>query len=230
MVSNFRNTVRHLPYKAKERGTTVFVVVLVLTLLTGIGLFAARMTTSVDTATGYARQAVQAQGLSLYAGQLAANVLLSQAGIIKNSMEQAAGSGSGAICPSNRGVTNAYCAYRSHVELADLTTQSGQSLLVNPNVDAPGSLGPKRISADVNGVEATMQIEFLDVARAIPKSGASMGSNTSTTETPYEFGLNAWAQIRAATNVPSANWCLSDGASTSANVQAARLYIWVPRL
>jgi hypothetical protein len=230
MVSKIRTPVRCRPYNVQERGTTVFVVVLVLTLLTGVGLFAARMTTSVDTATGYARQAVQAQGLSLYAGQLAANVLSNQAGVIKNSMEQAAGSSNGAVCPSNRGVTTAYCAYRSHVELADLTAVSGQSLLVAPNLSAPGSLGPKRLSADVNGVEATMQIEFLDVARAIPKSGASMGSNTNTTETPYEFGLNAWAQIRAATNVPSANWCLSDAASTGANIQAARLYIWVPRL
>jgi hypothetical protein len=217
-------------FGSSERGTTVFVVVLVLAMLTGIGLFAARMTTSVDAATGYARQAAQAQGLSLYAGQLAASVLLNQAGIIKNSMEQAATAGTGATCPSNRGTLNAYCAYRSHVELADLALRLNETLVVASDVTKPGSLGPKRLSADILGVEGTMQVEFLDVARAIPKPGASMGSNTNSAETPYEFAVNAWAQIRAASNASSPNWCSSDSASNSANVQAARLYITVPRL
>jgi hypothetical protein len=220
----------HRVLVATERGTAIFVVVLVLTTLTGIGLFAARMTSSVDTATGYARQSLQAQGLSIYAGQLAANVLVDQAAIIKNAMESSAATGTGASCPSNRGQANAYCAYRTNSELSNLTQAAAATLLVAQGQDQHGSLGPMHGLSTVGGVEGTMQIEFLDVARAIPKAGASMGSSTQSTETPYEFGLNAWAQIRPAINANSPNWCLSDAASTSSNVQAARLYITVPRL
>jgi hypothetical protein len=75
-----------------------------------------------------------------------------------------------------------------------------------------------------------MQLEFIDVARAIPKPGASMGSASSTTEIPYEFGANAWAQIRPAIAALSSNWCQSDISANNANVQATRLYISVPRL
>jgi hypothetical protein len=199
-------------------------------MLTGIGLFAARMTSAVDAATGYARQSAQAQGLSLYAGQLAADILVNQAGVIRDAMEQAASTNKGDVCPSNRGVTNAFCAYRSHIELSDVATPPKQPLLTASGVSAAGSLGPKLLSSGIAGIEGTMQVEFIDVARAIPKPGASMGSNTSTAETPFEFGVNAWAQIRAAADATSPNWCLSDATSTGANVQAARLYITVPRL
>ena len=115
-VSQSANPVAYR-HRASERGTAIFVVVLVITMLTGIGLFAARMTSSVDTATGFARQAAQAQGLTLYAGQLAADILVDQAAVIKDAMEVAASAGMGAVCPTNRGVTNTYCAYRSNVEL-----------------------------------------------------------------------------------------------------------------
>lgn len=223
-------------HPVRERGTTIFIVVLVITTLTGIGLFAARMTSSVDTATGYARQSAQAQGLSLYAGQLAANVLINQGGIIKDAMEQTAATNTGYICPSNRGATDAsnknpaYCAYRSNVELTALVSNTTLTLLAAQSTTTPGSLGPIRPSVSVTGVEGSMQVEFLDVARALPQAGASMGSNTNSTETPYEFGVNAWAQVRAATTAANTNWCLSDAASTGANVQSARLYISVPRL
>jgi len=217
-------------HRASERGTAIFVVVLVITMLTGIGLFAARMTSSVDTATGFARQAAQAQGLTLYAGQLAADILVDQAAVIKDAMEVAASAGMGAVCPTNRGVTNTYCAYRSNVELIALGTAANQPLLVPQQQYSHGSLGPMHSLPTVAGVEGSMQLEFLDIARAIPKPGASMGSTSRTVEVPYEFGVVAWSQIRPAIAATSTNWCLSDAASTSANIQAARLYISVPRL
>jgi hypothetical protein len=188
------------------------------------------MTTSVDIAAGYARQSTQAQGLSLYAGQLAAAILVDQAAVIKDAMEVSASAGLGATCPTNRGTANAYCAYRSNIELTALAAKTTVTLLAPQLSDTAGSLGPAHGLPVVAGLEGTMLIEFLDVARAIPKPGASMGTNNRNAEAPYEFGLNAWAQIRPAIAANSPNWCLSDSASTSANVQAARLYITVPRL
>lgn len=215
---------------ASERGMAIFVVVLVLATLTGIGVFAARMTTSVDIATGYAKQSVQAQGLSLYAGQLAANILVDQAPVIRDAMDISFTAGTGATCPSNRRHNSAYCAFRTNAELGDLTKATAQTLLVPQTNDQPGSLGPMHGLATVGGVEGTLQLEFIDVARGTPGAGTSKGSATQTTEVPYEFGLNAWAQVRPALDAASPNWCLSDAASSSSNVQAARLYITVPRL
>ena len=45
--------------RASQRGAALFVVVLVLTLLTAVGLFAAQSATLVDRASGYSRQAAQ---------------------------------------------------------------------------------------------------------------------------------------------------------------------------
>jgi hypothetical protein len=205
-------------------------VVLVITLLTGIGILSARITTSVDTATGYVRQSAQAQSLSIYASQLAANMLTNQAGIIKDAMEVSASTSQGAACPSNRGSSGAYCAFRNNAELTNLVATTTLTLLTPQQETTPGSLGPKHGLSTVAGLEGLMQLEFIDVARAIPKPGASMGSASSTTEIPYEFGANAWAQIRPAIAALSSNWCQSDISANNANVQATRLYISVPRL
>jgi hypothetical protein len=215
---------------ASERGTAIFVVVLVVTLLTGIGIFSARITTSVDSATGYVRQSAQAQSLSIYASQLAANMLTNQAGLIKDTMETSAATNQGAGCPSNRGFAGGFCAFRNNAELTSLVASTTITLLAPQQEATPGSLGPKHGQSTVAGIEGVMQIEFIDVARAIPRAGASMGSASSTTEIPYEFGANAWAQIRPTITALSTNWCQSDAAATNANVQATRLYISVPRL
>ena len=45
--------------RASERGAAVFVVVLVLTLLSALGLFAVRSATSTNLSAGYSRQMTQ---------------------------------------------------------------------------------------------------------------------------------------------------------------------------
>jgi len=52
--------------RGEERGAALFIVVLVITLLTAIGIFAARAASLVDVAAGYDRQAVQTQYLAEY--------------------------------------------------------------------------------------------------------------------------------------------------------------------
>ncbi len=61
--------------RASERGAALFVVVLVLTLLTAVGMFAAHSATLVDQASGYSRQAAQTSYLAEY-GVLAATAEL----------------------------------------------------------------------------------------------------------------------------------------------------------
>jgi hypothetical protein len=53
-----------------ERGAAVFVVVMAITLLTAVGLFAAHSATLVDQAAGYSRVARQAQYMTEYGALL----------------------------------------------------------------------------------------------------------------------------------------------------------------
>ncbi|AUX21344.1 hypothetical protein SOCEGT47_018260 [Sorangium cellulosum] len=57
--------------RAGERGAAVFIVVLVITMLTAIGLFAARAATLSTVASGHERQMTQTQYLTEYALSLA---------------------------------------------------------------------------------------------------------------------------------------------------------------
>ena len=61
--------------RSEERGAALFVVVLVLTLLTAVGLFAAQSATLVDQASGYSRQASQTSYLAEYGTLLATTEL-----------------------------------------------------------------------------------------------------------------------------------------------------------
>ena len=55
---------RVLRARRRQRGAAVFVVVLVITLLSALGVWAARSATMVDVATGHSRQALQVQYLA----------------------------------------------------------------------------------------------------------------------------------------------------------------------
>jgi len=57
---------RALAGRRSERGAAVFVVVLAITMLTAVGLFAAHSATLVDQASGYARLARQTQYIAEY--------------------------------------------------------------------------------------------------------------------------------------------------------------------
>ena len=86
MVNPFTPAPLRASVRRHQRGATIFVVLLVITLLSGIGLFAARVTGSVDAATGYARQAAQAKGLALYATQMSAALLANEYDRIRQEM------------------------------------------------------------------------------------------------------------------------------------------------
>ncbi len=55
--------------RRSERGASVFIVLLVITLLTAIGIFSARSASLVDQAAGYDRQLVQTQYVPELAGR-----------------------------------------------------------------------------------------------------------------------------------------------------------------
>ncbi len=224
--------------QAQERGAAIFVVVLVIALLSGIGAFAAHSASLVDTATGYVRQMSQAQGLSIYAGLLAASELdEGRASAILDQMAERA-----EVCPSNPAGASLPCykimddemtaRVRSHpsnnVTLIDLQTAT-----------AAGSLGPAHgLTSTTAGLEGALMVEFLEAYQAIPPAGEDKGGQGRYKT--YEITVNAWSQVRPALGVNSTSWCpgvgettsissnVADAMSASATLQAVRAYVHVP--
>ena len=65
--------------RQQERGAAVFIVVMVVTLLTAVGIFAARSASLVDTASGYNRQSLQTEYVADYGVMLTASELSTEA-------------------------------------------------------------------------------------------------------------------------------------------------------
>jgi Tfp pilus assembly protein PilX len=68
--------------RREQRGMAVFMVVMVLTLVSAIGVFSMRSASLVDVATGYNRQSVQAGFMAEYAARASATYLGENAGLV----------------------------------------------------------------------------------------------------------------------------------------------------
>jgi hypothetical protein len=212
----------------QERGTAIFVVVLVLALLTGIGLFAARVTGSVDAATGYARQSAQTKALAVFAAQMAPNVLAKDKESIGVQMDLTKTSGTATQCPTNLYQKNGECAVRNHQDLIRVSGGTAETILASQKIDAAGSLGPQTTFSTLKGVEGNLRVEYFERCAAPPVAGNSKGSNGAGPTTPFEYGITASAQIRPLINASNADWCSPDNETSSANIQAIRMYVTVP--
>lgn len=219
-------------HSAGERGATIFVVLLVVTLLTGIGLFAARVTGSVDSAAGFARQASQAKALALYAGQMSAAVLANERDAIRREMATAEQS-TASPCVTNQ-YRAAPCALRRHQDLDRISAASLRqpgSKIISPQAEQThGSLGPRTNLATVAGLEGNLQVEYFERAAAAALAGANQGGNAPGQSSAFEYSVTAFAQIRPVINAASVDWCSPDNESATANVQAVRMYIVVPEM
>jgi hypothetical protein len=70
--------------RAEQRGAALFLVVLVLTIVAGIGVFSMRSAGLVELATGYSRQSVQTTFVAEYAARASATYLESNPGLVSS--------------------------------------------------------------------------------------------------------------------------------------------------
>jgi hypothetical protein len=70
--------------RREQRGAAIFLVVLVLTIVTGIGVFSMRSAGLVELATGYSRQNVQTTFMAEYAARAAATYLESNPALVSS--------------------------------------------------------------------------------------------------------------------------------------------------
>ncbi len=210
-----------------ERGAALFVVVMVVTLLTAVGLFAARSTSLVDAATGYARQSAQTIALADYGSRLVASELgEGRAMRIFQLMDTR-----NQYCPTYAGSTGQPCyAYDSSQLDARvyLNTTNTSHVIESQKNDRDGSLGPMFTAAS-NGVDGLLTVELFDAFEISNIQGESAAKPSGR-----EVTINSIAQIRPFRNNTSdtAAWCSAANATlaTAASLLSVRAQVIVPLL
>jgi hypothetical protein len=106
-----------------QRGAAVFIVVMVLTLLTAVGVFAVRSASLADVAAGYDREAAQTSLIAEYATTATAAYLATSAAnaIVANIQPST-------YCQSNMGVKAPCFKMTSGLIQASTQSQSGETL------------------------------------------------------------------------------------------------------
>ena len=226
-----------LPRRA-EKGAALFVVVMVITLLTAVGLFAARTTSLVDAATGYARQQAQSTALAGYGAQIVASEL---------------GEGRAQLVFQLMNQPNQYCltygdqstspqrqpcyAYDYNQLEARVKQNTGTYNVIEYPDDTglhDGSLGPALTpSVPVYGLGGVLVVEVFD-----PFDIANIQGESASKASGREVTVNSIAQIRPFSSVAERNleqnnatWCSANtAAAAAASLLSVRSQVIVPTL
>jgi len=228
-------TAAHSRSHQAERGAALFVVVMVITLLTAVGLFAVRSTSLVDAATGYARQAAQTTALADYGLQLVASELgegraerVFQLMDLRNQ-----------YCPSydfTPAPTPQACYTFDYNQLdsrVQQNTLNAANIIEYQSAIGDGSLGPKFPSAGTpNGVDGVLAVEIFDPFEIANIQGANANKPSGR-----EVTINSRAQVRpflgamVQANQTTSTWCSTNaGAATAASLLSVRSQVMVPTL
>lgn len=175
MISAVPPTLSVILRRRRERGATVFIVVMVISLLTGIGIYAARSASMVDAAAGNARQAVQTRYMAEYGTLSVLAELGSGAGAQYLSMVKAATDDCRSTQFVDVDVAGRPPCYK--VFMGELA-QGGRQFLNDPDEDGPGSLGgPVNLVQDaLIGLRGNFVVELTDpVQTSTPVAGTDVG-------------------------------------------------------
>jgi hypothetical protein len=216
---------RRLRARRSQRGAAVFIVVMAIVLLTGIGVFAVRTASLVDVAAGYERQSTQTHHLSELAGRAAA----SDASGIKDIFEMVLNTRNLApeTCLANRrpGSTappDYLTCYRiDHTRLTERV--SGNVLLVPQTGTGDGSFGPRLGDAEgfSSPLEGQILLEYTDPNHHEMAPGEEVGK-----QAPLEVTVTAHAQLRPA-GAGDRPWCAPQASSMGASVQLLRSHLTI---
>lgn len=183
--------------RAGERGAAIFVVVLVITLLAGIGVYAARSTTLSSAATGSDRQMTQTHYLTEYGMGLSLSALsVDLVPTVKRMQEQP-----DTTCYAMSTAIGARCIRLFPAVLQARLTPAGK-LIETPQGNAPGSLG--RTSLD-----PAFAIELTDGTYTSPAQGYDRSPTSTAPFRFFSITINASSHIRP-TGAPT--WSSSESA------------------
>jgi len=214
--------------RAQQRGAAVFVVVMVVTLLTAIGIFAVRSASLVNVASGHARQGMQTRLLAEYATRTGivelggADTASFEVEHVKRSNE----AGREETCISNQKVRvdlfgPQRCRVVSQPSLAARieAAEPGQQILDPQTAALDGSLGPRLGTAGdpTAALEGVFRIEVFEPRR----SGVMAGFKSDSDQGFVTVTVTAYAQTRLI-GAGGAMACPLPEAAPSMSVRAMR--------
>ncbi len=209
-----------------ERGATIFVVLTVMTLLTAVGVYAARSASLVDRAAGFDRQFLQTHYIAAY-GTLA---LAAELGTGSASMRVMQMAKNPETCLVTRGLVYpgsgvAPCMKLTMADLADRvgTFYSGTKLLEQTQTGSPmipGSLGPYSVLSGA-ALEGNFSIELSEPG---PVSRPVAGTDVGGTGTAFQY-LRVTATALGQVTPYVGNTTCVEGASAVAGLETMRAYV-----
>lgn len=208
-----------------ERGAAVFIVVMVLTLLTAVGIFAVRSASLADVAAGYDREGAQAAFIAEYAvtstaaymanSSLSASVLGRYADTVRNVQPNQQKCQANALPAAiTLGLPSPGCARLDSSDIQTSVNKSGGESLFAP-ANLSGSVVGSTSSLNAN--ETTSAFFVVEITEVAKTGVPSAGSSTSTT--PVIMTVTAMAQVR-----PTAA-CAAGLAAPAAGQQVMRALI-----
>lgn len=201
--------------RREQRGAAVFIVVMVITLLTSVGIYAAYSTTLVDQASGHARQALQTQYVAEY-GALSVSAELGSGAASVYLNQMASGTED---CRATRDLSgNPPCQKIFMTELSG-NVPSGAKLLEPASQTEPGSLGgPVNLAgADSFGLQGNFVVEMTDPQSGMPVVGTDVGG-TGPKFDYVEVTLSSIGQVLPTAEANLAN-CDADAAAVAGTQQ-----------
>jgi hypothetical protein len=216
----------------RERGAAVFIVVMVITLLTAIGIFAIRSASLVDQAAGFQRQGLQTAYLTEYAGRAVTAELGD--GAAKSYLDRVVvGSDE---CESNKLVTPldptqpvpCYKLYVSEISSRVQNHFSTSTVLEKQAQLSAGSLGgPTGLAGANNALDGVFVVEMTEPYESIPNPGSEQAANASNAFRDVQITLTAFGQIRPidTSGVGTDPWCGVSASSTGASVSSLRAHV-----
>jgi PilX N-terminal len=197
------------PRRQAQRGAAVFIVVMVLTLLTAIGIVAVRSTSLADAAAGYDREGSQAALIAQY-GITATTAYMAtvRGGTILNQFTLSETQATPPVCEANV-ITNPSASPLPHpgcyrFQMSELQTSFTQES--NETVFAPGNkpgapTGSTSSLTSSENTNAVFVVELTEGAKTgVPKEGRS------TNDTSVMLTMTSIAQVRP-TAAAAANLC-----------------------
>src|SRR5688572_6675352 len=204
-----------------ERGAAVFIVVMVVTLLTAVGVFAIRSASLVDVASGYNRQSLQTEYVTDYGLLLAAHELSTQAASAYTNIAQSGTDDCLSTSVVNTTVVgNPFCYAFQSQELGERFSTDG---LFDDSEGLPGTVvDPVGADADdADNLEARFVVEMTEAFQTGSVKGADLTSNQLV---PVQVTLTA----RGFVNPPRADAAVCTDAAAAGGIQEVRSHVVLP--
>lgn len=241
-------TRHHHRDRAGERGATIFLVLLVLTLLSAVGIFAVRAATQVTLAAGNNRQATQSLLFAEGAGALAVAELGGPKATLYVGLMSTSHDALNEQCrvyanlyANKAAVTDyspphCYRLFSNEVQAHVNQAMGGEVPIFQPQTaNVPGSFGPalgENSDQTTGGTAANAGHEGLFMVELTDDFEGPQPPGFDVNKSSYRsvmVTLNIFSQVRNSPNAAGgALWCGSQASAATASLQAVRATVTLP--